>query len=67
MHEDKSTTKGGRKARPASSTTSGENVSDPHPGSVSDGTHPEAAERKPPPDVEASGDRRTRGTRGRSA
>lgn len=26
-----------------------EEVSDPHPGSVSDGTHPEAKEERPPP------------------
>jgi hypothetical protein len=28
--------------------TGGEEVSDPHPGSVSDGTHPEASETKLP-------------------
>ncbi|WLR95404.1 hypothetical protein [Shinella zoogloeoides] len=28
--------------------TRGEEVSDPHPGSVSDGTHPEASETKLP-------------------
>lgn len=28
--------------------TGGEEVSDPHPGSVSDGTHPEASEKKLP-------------------
>ncbi|MEW9612820.1 hypothetical protein AB3G45_02985 [Shinella sp. S4-D37] len=28
--------------------TGGEEVSDPHPGNVSDGTHPEASEKKLP-------------------
>lgn len=37
-----------RKERPAPPRTPGEDVSDPHPGSVSDGTHPEASEVKRP-------------------
>ncbi len=33
-------------------------VEDPHPGSVSDGTHPAAAERKPPRSGESPGEER---------
>jgi hypothetical protein len=39
-------TTGGQRTRP--SQTSDREVSDPHPGSVSDGTHPEANETKLP-------------------
>ena len=44
---------GGQRKRPPQ--TSDRDVSDPHPGSVSDGTHPEANETKLPRD---EGDRK---------
>ncbi len=48
MSQKSSHPKGERPNRKAPSQTHGEEVSDPHPGSISDGTHPEASEVKHP-------------------
>ena len=49
---------------PVSSTPE---VEDPHPGSISDGTHPAAREHSQPNATETSGAERVRGSAGKTA